>query len=258
MKLSDLHSAAVDYPKTGRPVPIRTLPYLDGKAKKPDWIATETAYIDPSKYYQSKRAIGRLFREISLPALDTLLTIQESERGQIGTKSSAELVTRDVYTVRLVEMDDLSLAVYKRVSDFIAIGANRDNETVSKLWELFWYYAQELQHICHCHTLSNRRNDMLAEEEVVVGTICARCPQPRKRTDLTSKMRENTFILVQEVGAQIEGMEGTPPEKSLERAWMAYRIAELKRATFGAQSFGWIALGEIFDAIKKIEKSRGG
>jgi hypothetical protein len=65
--LANLHSNAVDYPKSGQPVPLEKIPKVKTR-RRPDWHAPET--IDPnasSRFYQSRRAIGRLFRAIDLP-----------------------------------------------------------------------------------------------------------------------------------------------------------------------------------------------
>src|ERR1700761_7874293 len=67
LKLAQLHSDAVDYQKSGTPVKQREIPRLKFAAK-PDWNAPET--IDPGEeYYRSERAIGKLFRDITLPAV---------------------------------------------------------------------------------------------------------------------------------------------------------------------------------------------
>lgn len=69
-----------------------------------------------------------------------------------------------------------------------------------------------------------------------------------------SQLREQTATLVASVRDEIAGEIDTPSEKSLERAWIAYNIALMEDDYFGARSFAWIALGEIFDAIKDIEE----
>ena len=57
--LAALHSAAVDYPKSGIPVHHTDVPKLQGK--KPDWSAPETMTGSSENYYPSKRAVGLLF-----------------------------------------------------------------------------------------------------------------------------------------------------------------------------------------------------
>lgn len=69
-----------------------------------------------------------------------------------------------------------------------------------------------------------------------------------------SKMREQTGTLVGTVRGEIAGDDSINFEEALRRAWIAYRLADLEGDIFGARSFGWIALGTIFDAIKEIEE----
>ncbi|CAL1696034.1 unnamed protein product [Somion occarium] len=257
--LSDLHSNAVDYPKSGRPVPVDKIPKLKHRVR-PDWNAPETL-VEGSKlaekFYESSRAIGRLFRAIDLPASQTVQTAQRAQRRRLREGSaSLQDILEGFHAAEPVEDDEVSLAVYERVTQFIAVGRHPD-DIIVELWELFEQYASQLRTICADHTVSNSRDAMLTEEEAVVGTIVAKSSQPRKRKDNMSKMRERTAPLVQGVGQQIEGDEGILLERSLERAWVAFRIANLEQDSFGAKSFGWIALGEIFDAIKKIEESEG-
>ncbi|KAK7694555.1 hypothetical protein QCA50_001741 [Cerrena zonata] len=253
--LSQLHSDAVDYPKTGRPVPLDSIPRLKMRVK-PDWSAPETsASRDRAKYYQSKKAIGRLFRAIDLPAVHSIQDAQHDQQSRLqpGKLTDIEDIIDNFHAANPFEDDEVTVAVYERVTDIIAVGRH-DDDIIGELWDLFQQYSYHMHSVCVDHTVSNA---MLTEEEVIIGTIVAKCSQPRRRKDLMSAMRERTALLAQDIALQIEGDEGTLMEKSLERAWVAFRIANLERDTFGARSFGWIALGEIFDGIKKIEESEG-
>lgn len=68
-----------------------------------------------------------------------------------------------------------------------------------------------------------------------------------------SQMREQMATLVSSIKDEIAGGDTVPLESSLQRAWIAYRLASMEGEVFGARSFAWIALGSIFDAIKDIE-----
>ncbi len=68
-----------------------------------------------------------------------------------------------------------------------------------------------------------------------------------------SQMREQTATLVASVKAELSGDDDVPSAESLRRSWIAYRLANMEGDIFGARSFGWIALGGIFDAVKEIE-----
>lgn len=257
LRLAQLHSDAVDYPKSGNPVPLERIPRLKFKAK-PDWNAPETLTRATPDFYESTRAIGRLYRRIELPALRTVTRASRFQRRNL--EDGHELTLADILdgfrTPEPHHDNGVQLTVKHRVSEFIILPEedNVDEDVISRLWELFEYYSSRLRTICADHTLSDSRSAMLTEEEAVIGTIVAKCSQPRKRKDLMSQLREQTATLVASVRDEIAGEIDTPSEKSLERAWIAYNIALMEDDYFGARSFAWIALGEIFDAIKDIEE----
>ena len=259
MKLAWLHNEAADYPKSGRPVSLSKIPKLKSRVK-PDWSAPETLPSDNPDFYKSERAIGRLFRDIKLPALQT---VERVRRAQSRVLNESQEVTMDtvIRAFRQFEPEEddfVTLAVQGRVMHFISVGTH-DQDTISEVWEIFERYTSDLSLICYDNTLGTRKDAMLTEEEAVVGTIVAKSSQPRMRKDKMSRMRDQTTLLVQSVSHELAGEDGTLHEKSLERAWVAYQLAciEQKHGYFGAKSFGWIALGEIFDAIRDIEESEG-
>jgi hypothetical protein len=56
--LAQIHSNAVDYPKSGQPVQHTEIPKIKIKIR-PDWHAPETISDITGKFYESTRAIGR-------------------------------------------------------------------------------------------------------------------------------------------------------------------------------------------------------
>jgi RNA-dependent RNA polymerase len=249
LTLAHLHSDAVDYPKTGQPVSLEAIPKLKFRAK-PDWNAPETINTDSANYYESQRAIGRLFRDIDLPALRTTKRSDKYRRQMEPDELTLEDMLEGFHLAG--EFDDpVHLAVKSRVSDLIDIPLECD-ETIENTMRLFDRYVWELRTICHSHTLSSARFASLTEEEAVIGTIVAKCSQPRKRRDLMAKMRDLTDRLVRSVKEEFVG-EDDGFADSLERAWVAWKVSLMKSKEFGAKSFGWIALSGIFDAIKGIE-----
>ncbi|PSR72410.1 hypothetical protein PHLCEN_2v11753 [Hermanssonia centrifuga] len=256
--LSALHSDAVDYPKTGRPVPIDRIPRPDSRLR-PDWSAPETARVsDPRRYYVSQRAIGRLYREIDLPAVETIGREEHFQHWDVGESDQASLrkVLEAFRTRESYKCSGAFAAVKERVLDHISIDRH-DAALVTEIWDLYKNYASELQTICSDHTLSRGKDAMLTEEEVVVGTIVAQCSQPRKRKDLMSNLREHATALVDAIRGDLAGGIETLPRKSMERAWVALRISMIEEDLFGARSFAWIAMGEIFEVIRNIEASEG-
>ncbi|PCH33560.1 RdRP-domain-containing protein, partial [Wolfiporia cocos MD-104 SS10] len=231
LRLSKLHSDAVDYPKSGSPVPLQQIPRLKFTAR-PDWNAPETISSKAKGYYKSERAIGQLFRAIDLPALSTATRASHFQRRQM--QDGHELSLEDV----LEEFHSKDV----------------DDDDITRMWKLLESYASRLRAICAVYTLYDWSSTMLTEEEAVIGTIVAKCSQPRKRKDTMSQLREQTSILVSAVRAEISGDDETLLEDSLKQAWIAYKVALIVDDYFGARSFALIALGEIFDAIKGIEE----
>ncbi|OCH96496.1 RdRP-domain-containing protein [Obba rivulosa] len=257
LKLAELHSDAVDYPKSGLPVPVWQIPRLRFRVK-PDWNAPETVRSDTANFYESQRAIGKLFRAISLPALRTVRQAARFQRRRMenGQWRMLDDVLEEIRSEGPREDNKVRLVVQLRVSEFIRLDLS-DEAEIARLWELFDIYASRLRGICADYTLSRSRDAMLTEEEAVIGTIVAQCAQPRQRKDSMSKMREQTAELVNSVRLEIAEDEDIRAEQLLSRAWIAYRLADLEGDTFGARSFGWIALSVIFDAIKEIEEDEG-
>ncbi|TBU35150.1 RdRP-domain-containing protein [Dichomitus squalens] len=253
LKLAALHSHAVDYPKSGQPVPVDQIPKLKS-ITKPDWSAPETISRGNEDYYPSTKAIGKLFRSIDLPAVQTVQRVARRQRRHMHNANQDDEYA-DVLELLHDEtpMDDrTAVAVQERISEFISPD-EYDGDFIRRIWDLYKSYTSQLRAICADHTLEHKRSAMLTEEEVVIGTIVAKCSQPRKRKDLMSQMREQTATLVSSVKEELSGDDEIPPETSLQRAWIAYKLANIEGEAFGARSFSWVALGSIFDAIKEIE-----
>jgi RNA-dependent RNA polymerase len=257
LKLADLHSDAVDYPKSGQPVSLNKIPKLKFRAK-PDWNAPETVTSDSDKFYESKMAIGKLFRSIDLPDLRTVKDMTRTRSQKKQPKEGHEVSLEEVLAAFHLddtnrEEDVMRTAVEDRVQLFIDTRP-LDEDTINYASQLFNRYASELRTLCATHTLTYSRSSMLTEEEAMVGTIVAKCSQPRKRKDLMAKLREQTNLLVTAIREDLMGDEDLPLEDALMRAWVAWELSAVEKNVFGAKSFGWVALGGIFEVIKDIEE----
>lgn len=254
LKLGDLHSDAVDFPKSGQPVALERIPKLKLRAK-PDWNAPETLISESVNFYESSRAIGRLFRSIELPHVQTLR--KKAAKHQRQHKEIQELpldeILADLHLDHADEEDFIYIVMDRHVSQFIDAQLV-DRMVAEHVSQLFNRYASDLQSICISQSLTYGRESMLTEEEVIIGTIAAKCTQPRKRKDLMAKLREQTNLLVTGIREDLLGDEDLPLEEGLMRSWMAWRVSATEHGKFGATSFGWVALGAIFEAIKDIEE----
>jgi RNA-dependent RNA polymerase len=238
---------------------LSKIPKLKFK-QKPDWNRPETLASSNVDYYESQRAIGKLFREIKLPALEKVRRVWRHQRHHLRQEDTDEdsLVNRLERTAIADIVDDIDQAVCDRISQFIR--PEIDDDYMVHVSQLFDIYASSLRTICTSNALSFARDAMLTEEEAVIGTIVAKSSQPRRRKDMMSKLREQTSSLVKTIRHDLAGdedhfagNENYARETALRHAWTCWRLTLMEKDTFGAQSLGFIALGMIFDTIKAIE-----
>jgi RNA-dependent RNA polymerase len=254
IKLCQIHSNAVDYPKNGTPVDLSTVPKPRSNVK-PDWHAPETDDLEASvEFYQSKKAIGRLFRAVDLPEVQMDTRAARLRRQQVRDDDS-EADLDQVFCMDDGRGDPLESAVERRVAEFISIDPNSDS--VRLAIDSLGRYSVELQGICACNALQRHKHAMLSEEEAVIGTIVAKCSQKRERSDAIAQLREQTSYLIKYLREEISGDEDSSHDDWLATAWAAWKVSRHFKDRFGAHSFGWVALGEVFDAMKAIEQERG-
>jgi hypothetical protein len=235
-QLAQLHSDAMDYPKTGNPVNVYGLPRI--KFPKPDWSAPETVEPDPVNYYRSQSAIGVLCRAINLDHHNPSLPSDPLDNS-----------AAPVGDVNLLH------AVRQRVLQYI----QPDDTTPNALIEgAFLWFSDELLHVASECSLSNRHSRPLHEAEMLVGTITQKTSEPRMREGNISKMREYTDGLVRRVRWMLEGDDDKLPEDYLRDAWSAWNLTfdEGRRKRFGARAFGWVALGGVLDALQMLEDTK--
>jgi len=247
----------VDYPKSGQPVALNAIPRLRFK-RKPDWNAPETLSPDSAgKYVKSQRAIGRLFRAIDLPPVQTKPQLSRIQRRMImeghGLDVDELVDTFSDFALSDAGDDPVFSAVQHHVHGFISTTSIPSRETTDNIALIFGRYSSQLQGICAANTLSHSQFAMLSEEEAIIGTIAQKTSQPRKRKELMAKLREQTDWLVKGIREEFAGDDESTHEEHLERAWLSYKLAMAERQTFGATSFAFVALGGIFEAIKEIE-----
>jgi len=253
MTLAQLHSDAVDYPKSSTPVPLEKIPKLKFR-EKPDWNRPETMGDSRSAdYYESQRAIGRLFRAIELPALDIVRRVSRMQRKKLEEED--DLLVAQFARMDFRDGDQVDIAVYDRIGDFINVDVDADDR--ERAIALFDRYTTELRTICAAHTISYRRDAMLTEEEAAVGTIVAKTSQPRHRRDMISKLRDQTTLQVKGVRNELISEEDGF-ETKLGKAWALWRVTQDEREVTGARTLGLIALGVIFDTIKEFEEEMKG
>ncbi|EIW57530.1 RdRP-domain-containing protein [Trametes versicolor FP-101664 SS1] len=245
MVLARLCSQAVDYPKNGVPVNLESMPEPLIRAK-PDWKKSEDNDPRPSDYYESTRALGALFRNFEIKPLHAPETSYPN--GPPGAPVLEPPLSDSISRV-------LRPAILRRLGQELNTDAD-----VAALEPLFQHYAEELRYICLTHALAARADVRLAEEEVAIGTILAKCTQARWRRERMHRMRVHAGQLVRSIQ---RGRLRAPTAKdageeelvgALRRAWLAWDYGMRNRSVFGARSFGLIALGVVCEMLEKLEK----
>jgi RNA-dependent RNA polymerase len=244
LKLAELHSKAVDFPKSGTPVIHSELP-RSGRMPRPDWEAGELGFRSArDEVYQSQRALGQLYRAIQLSE-DYLQHKGTHPSSRFGTdldpETHAQPLARNKYDTISHHLRN-ALARYIHVD---AVPAQYFIDAVGLLEE----YIGELTRICNTYALTTR--SILSEEEVVAGTILERTSQMRRRRDMISEMRTASSALVANVRDVLRGSDSDELEEWMLRSWAAYQVAR-SSDDFGRKSFGLLALGNAFEVIESI------
>jgi hypothetical protein len=254
LKLAELHSQAVDYPKSGRAVDVSQIPRVAHKLR-PDWSAPEIIS-SRDRYYQSERAIGYLYRKIELRGDKVLLRRARKQRKAYESLQQViDGLSTERHAVPPAKDNQVTRRLRRLLSDKYEIDVQFwPNEVTQRIVDTFHSFADELHFICVNNTITHQ--EQLTEEEVLVGEIMARTSQPRRRRETAMTMRSQATELVQRVRAQLEGSDQDSAEESLVRAWVAWEVSSEMGESFGARSFGWVALGAIFDCLKDIDQDR--
>lgn len=200
---------------------------------KPDWHAAEVVSPRKTDYYESNKALGFLFRSITVDEEDDVI--------------------QEINPPVTVLADPISAAILEDVRFHLG-NATYIKEPSPDLMKIFRRYVDELRYITSTHTLSSTSGKRLLEAEIVVGTIIAKCSQKRWRKDRTYRMRLHAETLVKDIRKDVIGSleDGTDLIQSLESAWGAWLLTLRYRDQFGANSFSFIALGMIFDCLDKL------
>ena len=206
----------------------------------PDWHASEVVSSRKleTDYYRSDRALGLLYRSIELDEPQPVLPVPPVQPLS----------------------DPITLTLLESVQSHLGDSAFLENHLIEiQLEKLFQRYTDELRYICATHTLSVTPGIRLLETEVVIGTILAKCSQKTWRSDRIYRMRLHASKLVEDIQRNlIESLgDAVPVYKliaGLQLAWSAWGFSLSRRADFGANSFGLIALGTVIDCLDELEK----
>jgi RNA-dependent RNA polymerase len=73
-------------------------------------------------------------------------------------------------------------------------------------------------------------------------------------------MREVTTVLVRDIRDELKGDENSTLDDWLRRSYIAWKLSMLaiEDEVYGAQSFWWVSLGAVFDAVRAIKTEEEG
>ena len=232
--LARLYRIAVDYPTNGIPVVINNEVSKTFNKARPDWHRPEVPNSRHVDYYKSGRALGHLFRSIDIH--EVLDGIKIASPGK--TDPLEDVVSR-------------TLAPFvQSVVDTIPGSTQIRNVRTE---DLHAQYVSEMRFICVTHSVSTS-DAWLSEEEVVLGTILAKCSQPCWREDRSYRMRMHAETLVNNLREQIIG-DLSPPtveelSDGLRHSWAMWSWAQHRREEPFIQSFSLVALGLILEFLE--------
>jgi len=111
-----------------------------------------------------------------------------------------------------------------------------------------------MRFICMTHSTAVSPDVHLTEEEVVLGTILAKCTQPGWRAERAGRMRTQAETLVRNLRAQVVPVNLPLADEELRRglhdAWVMWDWAQHHRGEEPfIQSFSLIALGLVLELL---------
>ncbi|TFY73060.1 hypothetical protein EWM64_g10952, partial [Hericium alpestre] len=235
-------SQAVDYPKNGIRVDLDS-EEIPSKLIKftPDWHKPEFEGPRDDDFYVSKRALGYLYRNITLKKPDEPLDVPLKP----STKSDPR-ADPIFQTVRKVVRRTLN----NNFSDLPS------QASISLAESLFTRYSRELRYIRVAHTLGESPDSRLAEEEVVVGTILTKCAHKILRSSRIQRMKVHTGMLVKDIQRRLlpdtADNDSERLKAGLKTAWQVLEWTYTKQGEEGVESFGLVVLGLVLDCLTKL------
>ena len=224
---------------------------------KPDWHAAEVLAPRETDYYESPRALGQLYRRVTLKP--------PPERAEEESVDP--------------EKDSITFALRPKVLEVIPdlgrVEGTGESEILNEVLHAFYQYQDELSYICATHVITNQPGARLTEEEIVTGTIVAKAsplnrdhfqhligpgsPQStesRWRNERVFRMRLNSSALAHETRRRLtpgwKRSENLGTVEAIKRAWVAWMFSVRNRMQFAANTFGMIALNIIFDGLNDL------
>lgn len=246
------HVKAVDYSKHGNPLDLYS---ADSKYRlpskfipcDPDWNSTEVVNPRKRDYYESTKALGKMYRKV-------VAAIPEDNR----LHNLIENVLEGKKECPNVSWAPVTQLLETKLCDFAINDVEWDPA------QLLVQYKTELHYISRIYPLapSNHPNDQLLECEIVMGTILTKCSNKRFRSNRIYQMGLHTRTLVNNIRKELrsggENMEGEETRSFvLGRAWKAWKFGvsqAVLEVNFGANSFVLLMLDVLLKELQVMAR----
>lgn len=259
VKLSRLASAAVDFPKTGKPINIRDAPYVDTRIK-PDFMAqqpiSEQDFVpgppsrdlppSPSYYgtrrdqpyfYRSNKVLGKMYRTVEI---GSLLETWNANSGwnEEGPKQLWQMIETNLKKI---------VPSYKR----------NWPEYLKEAEDIFETYMEELKMIqWYYHPTPWKKS--LSEAEVFLQCIAmsreARYVRGRGKTDYLQQLREVYSSLVDWVRSEILVSVSGRYRRAAACFYVGVHLAQKRKSKEG-ESFAWLVVPDLFETWKIVQEN---
>ena len=222
---------------------------------KPDWHAAEVLAPRECDYYESPRALGQLYRAVTLKSPP-----QRAKEESMDPKS--DNITY-VLRPKVVEV----------IPDLEKVEVTEKFDILDEVLRIFYQYQDELSYICATHVVSNQPGARLTEEEIVTGTIVAKASpldmdhlqhlirslqatQAKWRNERVFRMQLNSSALARETRRRLtpgwKRSENLETVEAIKRGWVAWMFSVRNKMQFAANTFGMIALAIIFEGLNDL------
>lgn len=284
LHLAEAASHAVDFPKTGTPVDFKTLPRAQGP-EKPDFLAPENADVsDITRFYPSQKLLGVLYR--SVPTEQPAPVLKRYTSPTDGDTIYSALKRIDLHALGLPSLEVPSDIVMEEMESLLYNYYAEKLFSIAKTHAVSRHAGYQLSEAeIISGTIMAKWSDHRKRREAVIAmnfqvTVLFVVPRLRYKFwfypqthELAKDIRDDLHrvscidwdpddaLVDEEVYEDEESeMDRTKRAEVFNRAWAAWNVAEEalrdNPETFGAQSFGLIALGVLLGIVKDARMAR--
>jgi hypothetical protein len=244
VKLSQLASVAVDFPKTGIAVDMTHAPRVSTRPK-PDFMAQQPIYKnlqneedtpDNALYYKSKKVRGEMYRRVDIPRLLKKWKVNSGWNRDGPWKIWAEIEEN------LKKVKPSYKATWK--------------DCMAQAKDLFEIYMEELDMIRWSYHPLPWKGRSLTEHEVFLQCIMMdtsrKSVRGRGRLDYLYGMRQEYNSLLELVRSEILKSEDGRFQRVAACFYVGLDLSR-KRKSEDGESFAWIVVPDMYEAWRKVQ-----